>query len=140
MQHIHTRQRPKRDLVQLDHAIVFKDWRNIIHNVHTLTGASNYNMVKVELLVKPNESKRSTRLSTQPTDSAFGKIISEMMLTENHDTDNSQPPHSLPSTTPAASQHLGSTQHSSHHGASGKHSDRSVHPKTPMDLTTSPDT
>ena len=96
MQHIHTRQRPKRDLVQLDHAIVFKDWRNIIHNVHTLTGASNYKMVKVELLVKANESKRSTRLSTHPTDSAFGKIISEMMLTENHDTDNSQPPHSLP--------------------------------------------
>ena len=60
--HRHTHRRPNGDMVQLDHAIIHKDWRNIIHDIHTITGAalnSNHYLVKVDLQVRTKESKRT---------------------------------------------------------------------------------
>ena len=48
--------------MQLDHAIIHKDWRNITHDIHTITGAalnSNHYLVKVDLQVRTKESKRT---------------------------------------------------------------------------------
>ena len=61
-QNRHTHKRPNGDLVQLDHAIIHKDWRNVIHDVHTLPGAalnSNHYLVKVELQLRTKETKRT---------------------------------------------------------------------------------
>ena len=60
--HRRTHRRPNGDMVQLDHAIIHKDWRNIIHDIHTITGAalnSNHYLVKVDLQVRTKESKRT---------------------------------------------------------------------------------
>ena len=55
-QNRHTHKRPNGDLVQLDYAIIHKDWRNIIRDVHTLPGAA-FNSNKVELQLRSKETK-----------------------------------------------------------------------------------
>ena len=48
--------------MQLDYAIIHKDWRDIIHDVHTLPGAalnSNHYLVKVELQLRTKETNRT---------------------------------------------------------------------------------
>ncbi|CAE7330879.1 crop [Symbiodinium microadriaticum] len=54
-QHRHTHKRLNGNMVQLDHAIIHKDWRSIVHNIHTIPGGalnSNHYLVKVDLLLK----------------------------------------------------------------------------------------
>ena len=61
-QNRHTHKRPNGDVVQLDYAIIHKDWRNIIHDVHTLPGTalnSNHYLVKVEMQLRTKETKRT---------------------------------------------------------------------------------
>ncbi|CAE7610120.1 Pol, partial [Symbiodinium sp. CCMP2456] len=104
-QHRHTHKRPNGDLVQLDHAIIHKDWRNIIHNVHTIPGAalnSNHFLVKVDLLLKTKEAKRTPpkpRHSRQPDPAqiqSFNKHIHQQELHNIPATDSSHPTPHLP--------------------------------------------
>ena len=92
-------------MVQLDHAIIHKDWRNIIHNVHTIPGAalnSNHFLVKVDLLLKTKEAKRTPpkpRHSRQPDFTQlqnFNKHIQQHELHNIPTTDYSQPTSHLP--------------------------------------------
>ena len=104
-QNRHTHKRPNGDMVQLDHAIIHKDWRNIVHNIHTIPGAalnSNHFLVTVDLLLKAKEAKRTPpkpRHTRQPTTSqiqAFHEHIHRQELQQTIDTDYSQTPSHLP--------------------------------------------
>ena len=104
-QNRHTHKRPNGDMVQLDHAIIHEDWRNIVHNIHTIPGAalnSNHFLVKVDLLLKAKEAKRTPpkpRHTRQPTTSqmqAFNEHIHRQELQQTIDTDYSQTPPHLP--------------------------------------------
>ncbi|CAE7374522.1 jockey\pol [Symbiodinium natans] len=101
----HTHKRPNGDLVQLDHAIIHKDWRNIIHDIHTLPGAalnSNHYLVKVELQLRTKEAKRTapkprhTRTPTAAQRQAYNNHIKQNLDAITPTTDYSQPPPQLP--------------------------------------------
>ncbi|CAE7032094.1 pol [Symbiodinium natans] len=101
----HTHKRPNGDLVQLDHAIIHKDWRNIIHDIHTLPGAalnSNHYLVKVELQLRTKEAKRTppkprhSRTPTAAQRQAYNNHIKQNLDAITPTTDYSQPPPQLP--------------------------------------------
>ena len=95
-------------MVQLDYAIIHKDWRNVIHDVHTLPGAalnSNHYLVKVELQLRTKETKRTPpkprRTRTPPTEQkqSYNLHVKQHMDTITHSattTDFSQQPPQLP--------------------------------------------
>ena len=107
-QNRHTHKRPNGDVVQLDYAIIHKDWRNVIHDVHTLPGAalnSNHYLVKVELQLRTKETKRTppkprhTRTPTTEQKQSYNLHVKQHMDTITHSattTDFSQQPPQLP--------------------------------------------
>ena len=90
--------------MQLDYAIIHKDWRNIIHDVHTLPGVSlnsNHYLVKVELQLRTKETKRTppkprhTRTPTAEQKQSFNHHINQHMDATTATTDYSQQPPQL---------------------------------------------
>ena len=104
-QNRHTHKRPNGDIVQLDYAIIHKDWRNIIHDVHTLPGValnSNHYLVKVELQLRTKETKRTppkprhTRTTTADQKQSFNHHSKQHIDATAPTTDYSQQPPRLP--------------------------------------------